>query len=656
MLRTWGFMLPLVLGLVSCEWNPWGDDDAPEAGYYQIPAESLAGWDKGVCHFDGRSTTCDYYIVSGTDSVDGAVTVCLNAGNNREVGKAMTFHLTANADVLKATVAGLQFNGLSCGEEVEFTVYDSSGGIAGHFTVPYMMTDATASPQPSSARIMDFDRFTDEAWKFIADSLQTQPGLDEAMLRNAVADYLSGGIEGENLTTFKGQILPAESIANLLQEYYGQEMARCMGSADIEITSVTQTSDTTVTVEGRIANISSIPASRQTVHDGTVCEVGNKVLYGVAVGRTLFPSLQVCEASTDLAAVSEEHFSLTVNIGTKPGKNYYFRPFLIPEHKVQNEMELLPDGYIGTRYGDTAKFMNMNLDIELSKFKQIKCVRYSASYDVQFTIEGKIPYLFDDMENWGFIVRTRTDSYAMSYYARELEWYDMPTEKRFSCNLLPLEADITEYGVDRMAEFTITPFVEFKGSQPLIVNLETKNYTLIVGGGGCPDTNHPHAIDLGLSVKWSCCNVDDGIFAWGETETKRSYTADSYNYVKDLDGDENFLDDDANWIDIGTDISGTSYDAAHVRWGQGWRMPTFAEAMELYDECTWEWRESSRSYKVIGANGRNISMSSSYWIGTLSKEEGENCYAYYLYVTKNGRRALSWDYRYRGLRIRPVKE
>ena len=44
----------------------------------------------------------------------------------------------------------------------------------------------------------------------------------------------------------------------------------------------------------------------------------------------------------------------------------------------------------------------------------------------------------------------------------------------------------------------------------------------------CPDTNHPHLIDLGLpsGTKWACCNVDaskpeeyGGYYACGETQT-----------------------------------------------------------------------------------------------------------------------------------------
>ena len=30
---------------------------------------------------------------------------------------------------------------------------------------------------------------------------------------------------------------------------------------------------------------------------------------------------------------------------------------------------------------------------------------------------------------------------------------------------------------------------------------------LTTAAQSCPDNNHPHAIDLGLKVKWACCNL-----------------------------------------------------------------------------------------------------------------------------------------------------
>lgn len=108
--------------------------------------------------------------------------------------------------------------------------------------------------------------------------------------------------------------------------------------------------------------------------------------------------------------------------------------------------------------------------------------------------------------------------------------------------------------------------------------------------GLCPDSNHPHIIDLGAAGKWACCNVGatkpeeyGSYFAWGETEEKNDYDYTTYSlyYV---------IDDDA-------DISGTAYDAAAANWGTPWIMPSFVQVMNLVRNCTEE------SVQVNGVNG-----------------------------------------------------
>lgn len=86
------------------------------------------------------------------------------------------------------------------------------------------------------------------------------------------------------------------------------------------------------------------------------------------------------------------------------------------------------------------------------------------------------------------------------------------------------------------------------------------------------------AVDLGSSngVLWATCNVgakdskDAGdFFAWGETETKDSYT--NYNYT---------YKDNPKVLPLAND-------AAHVQWGENWRMPTKEEFDELRTQCKW---------------------------------------------------------------------
>ncbi len=104
----------------------------------------------------------------------------------------------------------------------------------------------------------------------------------------------------------------------------------------------------------------------------------------------------------------------------------------------------------------------------------------------------------------------------------------------------------------------------------------------------CPDNHHPHMIDLGLpsGTKWACCNVGadkpeayGGYYAWGETETKYEYSWKTYKYC----------DGTSNCKSLGWDIADTSYDVAHVKWGDRWVLPLHDQQEELMNNCTCKW-------------------------------------------------------------------
>lgn len=177
-------------------------------------------------------------------------------------------------------------------------------------------------------------------------------------------------------------------------------------------------------------------------------------------------------------------------------------------------------------------------------------------------------------------------------------------------------------------------------------------------------------VDLGLSVLWAAYNVGatspeeyGGYYAWGETSTKSDYTWENYKFYNPSTGYCNF---------IGSEISGTSYDVAHVQWGGGARMPTLAEVQELVDNCTFTAGSYNgvRGNYVTGPNGNSIFLpfagfrgdgdlygggsSSYFWSGTY-RGVNDGSRACYLYC---GGDYGSWSYNYRrcGHSVRPVKE
>ena len=114
------------------------------------------------------------------------------------------------------------------------------------------------------------------------------------------------------------------------------------------------------------------------------------------------------------------------------------------------------------------------------------------------------------------------------------------------------------------------------------------------------------AVDLGLSVKWASCNIGaqneweyGGLYAWGETEEKDEYSLSTYKYY-DAATD--------TYENIGSDIKGTKYDVAHVKWGGKWRMPNGAEMNELRTQCklTEVTVNGTKGILCTGPNGNTV--------------------------------------------------
>ena len=106
------------------------------------------------------------------------------------------------------------------------------------------------------------------------------------------------------------------------------------------------------------------------------------------------------------------------------------------------------------------------------------------------------------------------------------------------------------------------------------------------------------AVDIGLSVLWARCNLgaerpgDPGqYFSWGETVPKEQYTAFNYRHWMSVDGSSFYTKyydghyGDEYWVGNGElDMKkhlDAGDDAAFVLLGEGWRMPTQEEMMEL---------------------------------------------------------------------------
>lgn len=186
--------------------------------------------------------------------------------------------------------------------------------------------------------------------------------------------------------------------------------------------------------------------------------------------------------------------------------------------------------------------------------------------------------------------------------------------------------------------------------------------------------NDHEYVDLGLTsgTQWAICNlganspVEGGDrFAWGMTNL-RSYNFTESNYT--------YKDNPP--------VLPLERDAAYVRWGENWRMPTQAEFEELCDECTWELFKvdlnnycckvtSKKNGNVIyipastGSYGTSLSgwpNSANYWSSTIREKYNDYAFElyikhevdYYGYCSEFSYSATYAGLRYYGRSIRPV--
>ena len=168
-------------------------------------------------------------------------------------------------------------------------------------------------------------------------------------------------------------------------------------------------------------------------------------------------------------------------------------------------------------------------------------------------------------------------------------------------------------------------------------------------------------VDLGLSVKWATCNIGatnpdeyGSYYAWGETQTKTSYTWQTYAFGSYQALTKYNNDSSHGVVDNKSQLELVD-DAARVILKNSWRMPTEAEWNELYDEC--DWYRYGNGMKVVGKNGNYIYLPlGGYWSSSL-----DTSYSYDAIFMKVGTdegtdAEMESHSRSDGLVIRPVRQ
>ena len=137
--------------------------------------------------------------------------------------------------------------------------------------------------------------------------------------------------------------------------------------------------------------------------------------------------------------------------------------------------------------------------------------------------------------------------------------------------------------------------------------------------GYCPDTQHPHVIDMGAAGKWACCNVGasapwerGSYYCWGGTKELSFYGAVPENETACLWGT---FDDGTEWWgykwNMWNDkaVLHPAYDIARLQWGGSWYMPTMARFEKLNDSSIRKEKATlsgTPGLRIVASNGHSI--------------------------------------------------
>lgn len=170
---------------------------------------------------------------------------------------------------------------------------------------------------------------------------------------------------------------------------------------------------------------------------------------------------------------------------------------------------------------------------------------------------------------------------------------------------------------------------------------------------------------------------DYGLYFWWGDTTGHRPSGSTFGFDFSWNNPAIYTFEDISLISIGWDsVLAPVHDAAHVKWGGNWRMPTHRELSDLCDKCDWTWttmngvngnvvrgRGTYASNSIfLPAAGIGIGTSFSiaegyyegfYWSSTWGKNihyAGDLFFSSWEHSTGQGQ-----PYRYYGMSVRPVQ-
>ena len=265
--------------------------------------------------------------------------------------------------------------------------------------------------------------------------------------------------------------------------------------------------------------------------------------------------------------------------GLTPGTKYYVKPYILYDGEY----------VYGPRTDFTTKVSAPTLNVTTKETTDIG--ETTATINAKFTIKNAAKKF-----RLGFFVSSNSTPSASNSKNYYYEYDEVNYDDQLSIKVTGLEAGTKYY---------VRPYILYDGKYEYgtITNFTTKTSTPTPVPNSTKGTLAGHDwVDLGLpsGTKWATCNIGASkpenygdYYAWGETSPKTNYSPSNYK-----NKDNHIL----------SDISGTSYDVAHVKWGSSWRMAKLEEWDELVENCSakTETKNGVKGTRYTGKNGNSI--------------------------------------------------
>lgn len=193
-----------------------------------------------------------------------------------------------------------------------------------------------------------------------------------------------------------------------------------------------------------------------------------------------------------------------------------------------------------------------NFNITSSQYKANAFTNDGKTYDYKFDCYITATLNYDgEVDDWGYVYED-PDGYTKHISLFSYTYYASFTDGRYAYYRNSVPSYVRLYG-----------YILPKGQSDYLYDSPQTFELTMSKSELCPDSNHPHMIDLGLpsGTKWACCNVGSSepagfgdLLAWSQTDQEHNGYALSYD----------------TGFESGYNITGTSCDAASVSWGYNW--------------------------------------------------------------------------------------